>query len=652
MKAIFIGFLQKFKELGLLGSSALALVSIQPILVLFWSSTFGRLAYSLGYDDINYALDVLNRINVIRESGLTGFAAGLISSPPHSPLSTFFGLIGMPFFGLSDLGFYAGNAVAFWIVAFLGFRLISSLDFSPESFKWIWLVLLSISPLGITLVTDSRPDVLYCFVFFFMSVHFWRFLRQDTSVKPIIIGLFFWASLAAKPTAFAHTFGILGLTFIVSLILRYTSNHVFAWQSFIRAFFWSVLFCGPLIIAQWGPISSYFIETSTPSQLEIWRFSGEDSFLGLFLKYMTPFWQRLGGLLSVLSIVAVLVHVIVRRLRLPIDIYYALGMGFISFTLVVSQGVKNEFFFAFAHIVLLFVLGYLVSFAFDAKKKSLRETRSLAVVSVSLICASIPLSLSLIVTPGYPENKKTDGEVKSLLNVIERNGISAIYLPTAGALNGENLRWEYGKSGLELDTGPLSIKGAALLSNVPESLAIAEEFDYVLAPNLVTANYFEWLPSTPILDDIIENFAVQGFRPLEYSGSKDSRYYLLKRDSSESQLPFLLSVSGLGVKERFSFAYREFETRKISSSGFDSCWYVPRDGTYSLEIETLEQSTMTVSHSGTPKQDLTSGQSTRHILNFNFQIGKNCMHFSVSPVVGEVANLKAAGGDFNLKLVP
>lgn len=632
-------------------SYSIALAILQPILVLTWSSFFGRLAFSLGYDDVNYAGDILTRLNILQASGFRDFFVNLIEDPPHSPLSFVFGIIGMPFFGVGDFGFYSGNMIAFWTIAYLGYNLLGKLLPWATSPRALWLVLFSISPIGISMVSDSRPDVFYGVITAIATLYIWRLLEGKDLISSWGVAALICLGIASKPTAFIHSVFIICVVFFFLTI----KSKGFSRISFLRL--WSLtwrtlLVSTPLIIVEFVPISTYVLETVFGSQQNIWQFDEENSFFDLFLIFVQPSWQRFGGLVTPFALGMFAWALIRRRQAFPSETIFLLLVGSASFVLVVSQGIKNEFFFIFFHACLLIAVSILFPH-FIQDLPSGRFSRLIPVIAVVAGGVLITGSLLCIAVPGYPENKKGSGEMQKLISVLTDRKDLRVFLPTVGAISSENLYWEAGVRGFALDTGPLEIKGAALFSTTKESLDISKDFETIIFPNLITANYFEWLPSTTILPNLIETYIQDGYKPIAYDGASSSRYYVLVKGQENSKIPIHVSNKHLGPKVIFQHSLKTYEVREILGSSATLCWNIFTAGKYDLRIKTLEQANLSVAGDATSNWAAVqgiNGQTT--VFSATLPAGRQCLTFTISKTTSGPVHLMAGFDDANLKLAP
>ena len=79
-----------------------SIAAIFTLLQVNQSLLAGHLALPVTYDDSNYFVDTLRRIDILYHSGLKSFIYDLASNPPHSVTSTLMVFTGFSVFGVQD----------------------------------------------------------------------------------------------------------------------------------------------------------------------------------------------------------------------------------------------------------------------------------------------------------------------------------------------------------------------------------------------------------------------------------------------------------------------------------------------------------------------------------------------------------------------
>src|SRR4051812_18086346 len=77
---------------------------VKSIILVRAGASYGRLSIPPVYDDVNYFVDALVRVQILLEKDVWHFAKSFIEAPPHSPYSTLAASLGFLFFGVDPGG--------------------------------------------------------------------------------------------------------------------------------------------------------------------------------------------------------------------------------------------------------------------------------------------------------------------------------------------------------------------------------------------------------------------------------------------------------------------------------------------------------------------------------------------------------------------
>jgi hypothetical protein len=139
-----------------------ALVVIGAALLLFATAISrsyfdGRLASPLTHDDINFFVEGIQHLTLLRTEGFLALIADLIHGSLHAPISTYQAMIAYLLFGIHDWAPYVLNIVYLFI--FFGFAayLLRDCPIAVLVAALIWLMLLPLSSNGFT---EFAPEVI------------------------------------------------------------------------------------------------------------------------------------------------------------------------------------------------------------------------------------------------------------------------------------------------------------------------------------------------------------------------------------------------------------------------------------------------------------------------------------------------------------
>jgi hypothetical protein len=518
----------------------LGLAVAYPWAVFAWSSQHGRMAYSLGYDDVSYAMDSASRWRYFLNHSFIEALSNLVSNPPHSPLSTFFGTLGFPFFGISDFGFYFGNSILFYSLVALTYATYSGMrsDFP----RWIvdaTVLVLICSPIGLYLVHDSRPDMATGYLTILSAVGVF-YLKPDSrqgykNLVALVLGL----ALLSKPTFIPHTLLLVALAFVFRWVIRDARNGI--WVG-LKGFFdlacRTLIFSAPLLVLEFKPTLDYVIDNLFAKNKSVWTFPSEMSFVEIVLEYLHPWWMYMGGFITPFSLALAAIVILLFKKRTNPMITLLTVMSTCSLLFIAYLRYMNEYFFSSIHVAAVFALPltYL---------QILGWSKGLARKALPLGAALVIIAFGCTVTlfahyPAFPETKNTERNDRQIARYLKEKNISALFLTFTGPINQDNIGWESEKLG-----HTVQMTNGTFESDIDKIVAQAQQYDSVLVPNLLTSSFNQDMPSGPKQGAVISKLLEAGYGYNPDFQKLGTRYYLLQRGSQASG-PVIVSVEGLG----------------------------------------------------------------------------------------------------------
>jgi hypothetical protein len=544
----------------------LALVTFYPWAVLSWSAQSGRMAYSLGYDDVSYAVDSATRWNFIRHNTVLDSIGNLLANPPHSPLSSFFGILGLPFFGISDFGFYFGNVVLFYLLAGLTYTIYSGIRFNFPS--WIadgTLLALICSPIGFYLVHDSRPDMGTGYLTILAAIGVFGQPTNATRSYKNLVAVIFGLALVSKPPFIPHTF----LLVLLALLFRWalgTDREGFSFA--IRRFFdlglRTILFCAPLLVIEFKPTIDYVIENLFAKNKSVWTFPSGMSFVDIVMEYLHPWWMYMGGFVTPLSLSLAIVAAVISRKKLNPMISLLVVLSIVSLLFIAYLRYMNAYFFSTMHVAGVVLLP-LVFWEFQR----ILDPRFIKSLTLGAVSGLVVFALSVTVFinyPAFPETKNGERNDKVIATFLQFQRISNLYLTFSGPINQDNIGWESAKlaHNVQMSNGTFE-------SSVQDIVSQAERYETVLVPDLLTSTFNRELPSGSLQGEVISTLLRNGFGYDATFEKLGTRYHLLRRGVSALGAT-VISVQGLApiAFNRLNPA-ASIESRTATGEGFSMC---------------------------------------------------------------------------------
>jgi len=198
-----------------------ALFSFKFAILMVDGAVFGRMAMPPVYDDVSYFVDALLRLDVLRHSGIAGFANGLWRNPPHAPYSTAAAMVAFAIAGPVRGAAYFMNAVAvflitcFWLRMFrvsLGLGVLLAMILVTT--KWFDVV-----------ITVFHPDLIAGYGAAVVAA---ALVFQDevltSPVRTAAVGIAAGLVLLIKPVAFPVTLLFLGVAWLAGSVASFLST--------------------------------------------------------------------------------------------------------------------------------------------------------------------------------------------------------------------------------------------------------------------------------------------------------------------------------------------------------------------------------------------------------------------------------------------
>lgn len=525
---------------------AIPVLSLAYLIVLiFYSRHFGRLTHELSYDDVSYAVSSAQRLNILENQGWFALLQSYFNNPPHSPTTEFFGTIGLFLFGRNDTAFYAGQTLNVLIVLiFLSFLFKKKYSLERKS-SALFVVVFS-SPLVIMLTLDARPDMFNGCMTALTCLSILSAVKESREYT-ISLNKYKWLiatggalSLISKLTIIPQTLILLFIcTFISVLLVEKKKRSAFS-KMIMRSFGISVLFASPILVMSVRKTLSYVQTVVFTSQRNVWNFSQAESNLEIALNFLSPSWQRIGGIVtpSYLLILCGSLLLLKRKISLTVHGPFVVLM-LISFFILLIVRQKNEFFFSSIHALALFGLLELLLqiYSVDYRKAALSIASIVAISSLLLTSQFIRFPMSM-------ETKVPNGFNREIIKTISEEDpervLANVFVTFTGPVNATTLNW------YELQNGGLrTFVDDALNSNFSEVLSRAKSFDLVLVVDSLRNDAAQGLPSSDFQNNFTAALLNAGYGFVQKIPIEKPHYYLLKRNES-SRFEVFVNNNDLG----------------------------------------------------------------------------------------------------------
>ena len=363
-----------------------------------WSFRNYRLAQEPDSDDNVYLLDAMQRLDVLDQRGPVQFVQELFTKPAHSPFATAVCLLGLAFGANGFVGPYLVSGILVFVFLLEINRLASNLSVTTRAILLGGVLLI---PLTRSMVVELRPDFAVGLFGAMACVRLCRMVLRPGSpnvAEILSCALLQALTLLAKPTYFAHSLIIFGLSIALSLFFRMLIDRRVTdrkWSSLLRQArpcAWSVTGCLVLVLPYYLygflDIWHYITINTWGANAKFWRIPGG---IRASLEYFLsgPGSDPIGGYLQLFLLIILIVTgylLVLRRFYEAFEIVVGLLAALSSATIIVLSRIGNPTFNVPSHFLLTFAavtaLGYAVR---ELRWPSLHVATVLPVLIVGLV---------------------------------------------------------------------------------------------------------------------------------------------------------------------------------------------------------------------------------------------------------------------------
>jgi hypothetical protein len=421
----------------------------------------GRLANPMTHNDVNYFVEGIQHLLILRTGGGIALVGDLIQNSLHAPFATYQAMLAYALFGLVDWAPYASNF--FLVVTFFGFAAFL-LRGSPKIVVVAAIAALVGMPISSMTITEFAPEVMYSL---FTSIGVILLLNEplvEASLRARVrAGLWFGFGLLAHPTAFAFTFialmAVIGLVFVrESLAEGFSEKTTKRIRYGLLNFALSLWLPALYMIPNYYKYLSYFYNAVlNPKMHAVWGMQGSTAqhiayyVTGEGGQYLfgNLLWAYIG--IVTLGIMAGLW----RKDRVFVGRQLEFGVLSFLFYLVPSLALAKAPFFAAA-------FGFLVAFmtvmALRSIYTSLDGIRGAAVVSILVVLLSVSVTsrTGIANTPPTPVDREiTFRTIDRFRKVLQGNAVkyhgTKVYMTNIGAYAPNILQYYFLRSDPLLD---------------------------------------------------------------------------------------------------------------------------------------------------------------------------------------------------------
>ena len=479
------------------------------IVVVQWSARVGRLAHEATYDDVVYFLDGLRRVRVFEVHGSAAGLWDLLSTPPHSPLSTLLALGSFALFGVHEAAPYYANGLA--VLALLLLSLRAAVPQSRPGTLAVLLATLCI-PFSFWAVHEFRPD----FFSGLATAASALFAFEATAVTSparrsrrfALAGLLGAFAIFAKPSFFAHAIVMAAATTAVAwLLLR---SHGFSGReivgpllSYVASFgvaggaplVWNLReIVGYFILNTFGSHSHTFtIKGSFAAVLDYYLIDGAAVsligrygvvFLGAFVVMLPLAWRRSrDGTLLAVSLLAVsgasLAIMLIGRHQSPyfgLPFQLLLWLAFLELASAFARGRLGWLLAATVFLIALVWQGH-------------------APPPQPVFSAPVGLARGTF-------NHEILTPVSRDAEASHPGDVAWVFITVAGSVNAATLEWMAESRRL-----PLRFADMHHSSDLGEFRKVFPKSDYIVAPAVDAPGVFEWLPAAAVRAPVLEELS-------------------------------------------------------------------------------------------------------------------------------------------------
>lgn len=229
----------------------------------------GRLSSPMTHNDVNYFIDGIQHLTILRTNGLGALFDRFIHDFMHAPISTYQAMLAYMVFGLNDWAPYVSNIA--YVVLFLGVGAYL-LRGCPNIVVAAGMACLISMPISSNMITEFAPETV-CSVFTAIAVVLMMRLRLlDAPLRPrFIAGLFFNVGFLAHPSAFAFTtialVGTCGMIFLRDIVFSQKFKKIgigllYSSVNLLLSVWLAALYMGPRFNIYWDYFYSTILDHS------------------------------------------------------------------------------------------------------------------------------------------------------------------------------------------------------------------------------------------------------------------------------------------------------------------------------------------------------------------------------------------------------
>ncbi len=236
----------------------------------------GRLSSLPNYDDVVYFLSATTILEAFNRSGFNGVAK-VIYLNFHSPYSTLLAAAAFAMLGYHDSSPYIFNFLV--VLLYLSFLSYTLRDL-PFLMRLAMMVFFLSLPFATMAVVEFRPDLCwatligFCAVFGVSRRNYFRDWRQ-----PAIHAVLFSFALLAKPSTFAMTIIVFGLSACCRVAMEWLDHRSLSWQGIARtALVYLIVTCmiaGPYFVFFASQTWEYFWKNLFGANKAIWTYQAD-----------------------------------------------------------------------------------------------------------------------------------------------------------------------------------------------------------------------------------------------------------------------------------------------------------------------------------------------------------------------------------------
>lgn len=182
------------------------------------SSSFynGRLAAPMTHDDVNFFIEGIQHLHLLRTKGFVALVEGFLHGSLHAPISTYQAMFAYALFGVTDWAPYASNLI--WVIVFFGFAAYL-LGGARAGLLIAAMASLIALPLSANTITEFNPELVCSLFTAIGAVLMVRLPVIDAPLRSrlpaaLCFALAFFAHPVASPFTLIALLASVGLAFL------------------------------------------------------------------------------------------------------------------------------------------------------------------------------------------------------------------------------------------------------------------------------------------------------------------------------------------------------------------------------------------------------------------------------------------------------